>query len=74
LRKIHPLPLGEGRVRVSRFEKTCYPHPALRAALSQRERDGRLRAVYPGSRNARNSAEYPLPPIATTMYCFPFNM
>src|SRR5581483_4574086 len=36
--KIDPLPLGEGRVRVSRFAKTCDPHPALRAALSQRER------------------------------------
>jgi len=70
LRRIHPLPLGDGRVRVSRFEKTCDPHPALRAALSQRERD----LPYPGSRNARNSAVTPLPPIATTMYCFPFNM
>ena len=33
-----PLPLGEGRVRVSRFGETCDLHPALRAALSQRER------------------------------------
>ena len=33
-----------------------------------------LQCGYPGSLNARNSAEYPLPPIATTMYCFPFNM
>src|SRR5262249_40452717 len=36
--------LGEGRVRVSGFAKTCDPHPArqpadCRAALSQRERD-----------------------------------
>ena len=30
----HPLPLGEGRVRVSRFDQTRDPHPAL----SQRER------------------------------------
>src|SRR5438094_5250933 len=42
--KIHPLPLGEGRVRVSRFDENCNPHPArqpagCRAALSQRERD-----------------------------------
>ena len=34
-----PLPLGEGRVRISRFDETCDPHPALRATLSQRERD-----------------------------------
>ena len=34
-----PLPLGEGRVRVSKFEETCDPHPALPAALSQGERD-----------------------------------
>src|SRR5579862_3467151 len=27
------------RVRVSRFDETCDPHPALRASLSQRERD-----------------------------------
>jgi CubicO group peptidase (beta-lactamase class C family) len=33
-----PLPLGEGRVRVSGFEPNCDPHPALRAALSQGER------------------------------------
>ncbi len=26
-------------MRVSRFGETCDPHPALRAALSQRERD-----------------------------------
>ncbi len=37
----HPLPLGEGRVRVSRFGETCDPHPALRAVLSQRERNQR---------------------------------
>jgi len=37
--QIHSLPLGEGRVRVPRFAKTCDPHPALRADLSQRERD-----------------------------------
>jgi len=36
--KIHPLPLGEGRVRASRFELTCDPHPPLRGDLSQRER------------------------------------
>ena len=29
---------GRGRVRVSRFEPNCDPHPALRAALSQGER------------------------------------
>jgi N-acetylglucosaminyl-diphospho-decaprenol L-rhamnosyltransferase len=34
----HPLPLGEGRVRVSGFGETRDPHPALRADLSQRER------------------------------------
>ena len=28
---------------------------------------------YLGSRNARNSASYPWPPIATTMYWRPFN-
>jgi len=33
-----PLPLGEGRVKVSRFVEACDPHPALRAVLSQRER------------------------------------
>ena len=43
-RKMRPLPLGEGRVRVARFDETCDPHPArqpagCRAALSQRERD-----------------------------------
>jgi len=37
-RVIYPLPLGEGRVRVSVFAETCDPHPALRADLSQRER------------------------------------
>jgi ATP phosphoribosyltransferase len=44
----NPFPLGEGRVRVSGFDETfltccaplrsCDPHPALRATLSQRER------------------------------------
>src|SRR5690242_18120395 len=29
---------GEGRVRVSRFDKTCYPHPALSRRPLQRER------------------------------------
>ncbi len=33
-----PLPLGEGRVRVSGFGKSGGPHPALRAGLSQGER------------------------------------
>ena len=28
----HPLPLGEGRVRVSRFDHTCNPHPARQPA------------------------------------------
>jgi hypothetical protein len=28
LREIHPLPLGEGRARVSGFAETCDPHPA----------------------------------------------
>jgi hypothetical protein len=42
-REIHPLPLGEGRVRVSGFAHTCDPHPprqpaGCRGALSQRER------------------------------------
>ena len=34
-----PSALGEGRVRVSGFAETCDPHPALRATLSQWERD-----------------------------------
>jgi len=32
-----------------------------------------LKDVY-GNRNANSSAPYPCPEIATTMYCFPFNM
>src|SRR5262249_36052299 len=29
---------------------------------------------YSDSLNARSSAVYPFPPIATTMYCFPFSI
>ena len=53
----NPLPLGEGRVRVSGFEPHCDPHPArlfvaafgrsLRAALSQGERDYRKKLRTP---------------------------
>src|SRR5207249_7279552 len=51
LRKIDPLPLGEGRVRVSRFNETCHPQLPLKASpcraraspalvtLPQRERE-----------------------------------
>src|SRR5262249_9226434 len=45
--RLYPLPLGEGRVRVSRFDQTYDPHPALRAALSQRERDSHLSRIPP---------------------------
>jgi cobalt-zinc-cadmium efflux system membrane fusion protein len=53
----HPLPLGEGakrepdrakpkqRVRVSRFDENCDPHPPLRGALSQGERVLQLAAL-----------------------------
>src|SRR5206468_10830943 len=36
-----PSPSGRGQGEGSRFDETCDPHPALRAVLSQRERERR---------------------------------
>ncbi len=70
LRKIYPLPLGEGRVRVTGLRKSCNPHPArqlllsCRASLSQRERDAppsRSQINYaPLAVSIRSAAAFPL--------------
>src|ERR1051326_400821 len=58
----YPLPLREGRVRVSGFADSCDPHPALGAALSQRERDyiDEFARLFEESVRLRLIAEVPL--------------